>query len=268
MDQVQAALEASVATIYVDFEDIRRYREAVQLVRQAGSTAILLATPRIHKAGETGVFRLLEKAEADGILVRNLGALDYFRQLQPKPRLVGDFSLNVANPLTASHFMQEGLDRLTISYDLNAGQVLDLLRNTPAQWLEITLHQNIPMFHMEHCVFAAFLSGGTDHTNCGRPCDRHQLELRDRVGLLHPVKADVGCRNTVFHGQSQSGASVHEAFAAERPAGFRVELLGESKERAGEVIAAYRRLLAGEIDSATLLRLVRARNQLGVTVAE
>ena len=52
----------------------------------------------------------------------------------------------------------------------------------------------MPMFHMEHCVFAAFLSDGTDYTNCGRPCDRHEVKFRDRVGSEHLIKADVGCR--------------------------------------------------------------------------
>ena len=58
------------------------------------------------------------------------------------------------------------------------------------------------MFHMEHCVFAAFLSTGRDHRDCGRPCDRHRVELRDRVGANFPVLPDTGCRNTV----AQSGA--------------------------------------------------------------
>ena len=144
------------------------------------------------------------------MLIRNLGALDYFRA--SPLRRIGDFSLNVANPFTAEVLMAERLERLTLSYDLNAGQVLDLLRAAPPGWFELTLHQHIPMFHMEHCVFAAFLSEGTDHTNCGRPCDRHKVELRDRVGLLHPLKADVGCRNTLFHAQPQSGAALFEAF--------------------------------------------------------
>ncbi len=119
-EQVQAALESNVQMIYVDFEDVRRYRDAVEMVRAQSTTAkILLATPRIHKPGETGVFRLMEKAVPDGYLVRNLGALSYFRSDAPESLRVGDFSLNVANPLTAGRFMAEGLTRITVSYDLN-----------------------------------------------------------------------------------------------------------------------------------------------------
>jgi putative protease len=264
LEQIETALRAGITEIYADFEDIRRYREAVGLVRDYhGPAQILLATPRIQKAGEEGFFRLIENARPDGVLIRNLGALDYFRA--DPLRRVGDFPLNVANPLTAELLMAEKLERLTVSYDLNAGQVLDLFRAAPAGWFEITLHQHIPMFHMEHCVFAAFLSNGTDHTNCGRPCDTHRVELRDRVGLAHPLKADVGCRNTLFHAQAQSGAAFFEAFAAQNPAAFRVELLLEDAAESERIIRGYQRLLTGIASGSELVRELNLRSQLGVT---
>jgi putative protease len=269
LEQIEAALRLGLSEIYADFEDLRRYKEAVELVRKRGYRAdaataqILLATPRIQKAGEQGFFRLIENAQPDGVLIRNLGALDYFKA--SPLRRIGDFSLNVANPFTAELLMAEKLERLTVSYDLNAGQVVDLLRAAPPGWFEITLHQHIPMFHMEHCVFAAFLSEGTDHTNCGRPCDTHKVELRDRVGLAHPLKADVGCRNTLFHAQAQSGAAFFESFRALNPAAFRIELLLENGVDAERVLRGYQRLLAGTRTGAMLLRELSLRSQLGVT---
>jgi putative protease len=263
LEQIEVALRLGLTEIYADFEDIRRYKDAVDLVRRHGSAQILLATPRIQKAGEQGFFKLIENAGPDGVLIRNLGAMDYFRA--SRLRRIGDFSLNVANPLTAELLMAEKLERLTVSYDLNAGQVLDLLRAAPASWFEITLHQHIPMFHMEHCVFAAFLSDGTDYTNCGRPCDTHRVELRDRVGLNHPLKADVGCRNTLFHAQAQSGAAFLDAFRRENPAAFRIELLLENAEESERTLRGYQRLLAGEITGPALIRELNLRSQLGVT---
>jgi len=269
LDQITAALRMGVSEIYADFEDIRRYKDAVEAVRARGyradaaSAQIFLATPRIQKAGEQGFFKLIENAQPDGVLIRNLGALDYFKT--SPLRRVGDFSLNVANPLTAELLMAEGLERLTVSYDLNAGQVLDLLRSAPPAWFEITLHQHIPMFHMEHCVFAAFLSDGTDYTNCGRPCDTHKVELRDRVGLNHPLKADVGCRNTLFHAQAQSGAAYFDSFRKLNPAAFRIELLLEDGAETERILRGYQRLLAGTSSGPMIIRELNLRSQLGVT---
>ncbi len=70
------------------------------------------------------------------------------------------------------------------------------------------------MFHMEHCVFCAFLSEGTDYRNCGRPCDQHHVRLRDRVGAEHPLKADAGCRNTVYNSRAQTGAEFADRMVA------------------------------------------------------
>ena len=161
--------------------------------------------------------------------------------------------------------MAEGLECVTVSYDLNAEQVLALLGAAPAAWFEIVLHQHMPMFHMEHCVFAAFLSNGTDYTNCGRPCDRHAVALRDRVGLEHPLKADVGCRNTVFHARAQSGANYLRDFRAAGAGRFRVELLTEDAAKSEHIIRTYQGLLTGEIGSQEVVSRLKVANQLGVT---
>jgi putative protease len=181
-------------------------------------------------------------------------------------RRVGDFSLNVANRLTAEYFKNRfALERVTASYDLNFAQLEALLEAAPPEWFEVTIHQHIPMFHMEHCVFCAFLSSGTDYTNCGRPCDKHDLKLRDRVGAQHPVKADVGCRNTVFNALAQTGAEYVSRMLDLGMRHFRLEFLNESSEQVRETIVKYRQLLAGELTGQQLWRELRLLNQLGVT---
>ncbi len=261
-EQIGAALACGVPTLLVDFEDIRRYREAVELIHAKGAT-VFLATPRIQKAGEQGFFKLIENAAPDGVLIRNLGAVDYFKATPL--RRIGDFSLNVANPLTAQHFIAKGLERLTTSYDLNIEQVLALLAAAPPEWFELTLHQHMPMFHMEHCVFAAFLSKGSSFLDCGRPCDKHRVHLRDRVGTEHPLRADVGCRNTLFNAVPQTGAAFFDVLTAAGLRNFRVELLEENAEETTRILRAYQELIAGKTGGTELLRALKALSQLGVT---
>src|SRR5205085_6497910 len=98
------------------FEDVRRYRDAVQMVHDAGRS-IALATLRIIKPSEEGLLRIIAKTQPDAVLVRNLAALTFFREELPNTELIGDFSLNVANELTADLFFRQGLSRLTPSYD-------------------------------------------------------------------------------------------------------------------------------------------------------
>ncbi|SKA92373.1 putative protease [Prosthecobacter debontii] len=261
--QIEAALEAGVSELYVDFEDVRLYADAVKHVRDNSQAHIYLATPRIQKSGEAGFFKLISRAEPHGVLIRNLGAIAFFKDAGIP--VTGDFSLNVANPLTADFLKQTGLERLTISYDLNIEQVLDLLHGAPAEWFEITLHQHMPMFHMEHCAFAAFLSKGTDFTTCGRPCERHQVRLRDRVGMEHPLKADVGCRNTLFNAVPQTGAQFFTGLMQAGLRHYRIELLEQSREESTRIIRTYQNLLAGQRGGEDIWRDLKAQSQLGVT---
>ena len=269
VEQLEAALDCGMKRVYADFEDIRRYADAVAAVRARGDAEIFLATPRIQKPGEAGFFPSMARHGADGILARNLGAIDYFSSHGDSDdgpvRLIGDYSLNVANPLTASFFKERGVERMTASYDLNAEQLVDLLEATPRGWFEVTLHQHMPMFHMAHCVFAAFLSDGKDHTDCGHPCDRHRVEVRDHLGVAHPVKADVGCRNTVFNARAQSAARFQKAFAEAGVVAFRVELLDEDALHTRRTLESYRGLIDGRVELKELLETLRVHDRLGVT---
>ena len=269
LPQLQAAMNCGVGTVYCEFEDPKKYRDAVKLFREAthssGETQkreIFVAPPRIFKMGEEWVLKQVRSSEADGYLVRNYDHLQFFGA----DRCVGDYSLNVANRLTADYFKNKfRLERVTASYDLNFEQLEALLRGAPPEWFEITIHQHIPMFHMEHCVFCAFLSTGTDYTNCGRPCDTHDVQLRDRVGALHPLKADAGCRNTVFNALAQTGADYVDLMLALGARHFRIEFLNETPEQVTKTISRYRELLRGEITGAQLWRELKLLNQLGVT---
>ncbi len=272
--QLEAALKCGVETVYCEFEDPKKYREAVttfhtargcsvyQSSAQNHQPGIFVAPPRITKMGEEWILNQVRSCNADGYLVRNHDHLKFFADT----RRVGDFSLNVANRITADYFKNHfGLERITASYDLNATQLDALLQAAPPEWFEITIHQHMPMFHMEHCVFCAFLSKGKDYRDCGRPCDTHDVRLRDRVGAEHPLKADAGCRNTVFNSQAQTGAEFVERLLALGVRNFRVEFLNESPDEVVRTITKYRQLLRGEISGTQLWRELKLFNQLGVT---
>jgi putative protease len=255
---------APPALVYCDFEDVRRYRDAVACARSAGMP-VGLAPLRIVKPGEEGLVRTIAGHGADVLLVRNLASLALFREHAPRATLVGDFSLNVANELTAALLAEQGLARLVPSYDLNWEQLAAMLGRIAPGLFEVVIHQHIPMFHMEHCVFAAFLSHGNDWRDCGRPCDRHRVELRDRVGAEFPVLADTGCRNTVFNAVAQSAAEFLPRMRALGLRHFRVELLRETEAQVGPLLEQYARVLAGLDDGRGTWRHLQAINQLGVT---
>jgi putative protease len=114
-------------------------------------------------------------------------------------------------------------------------------------------------------VFAAFLSEGRTFLDCGRPCDSHRVHLRDRVGSKHPLRADAGCRNTLFNAVPQTGAQFFETLSDAGIRRFRVELLEEDKPQSHRLLRAYTELLAGDRPGDSLWREFHAQSQLGVT---
>src|SRR5262245_30560392 len=264
VDQVRAALDEGLRWIECDFEDIRKYRDAVPLARPLNAK-ILLAPPRIHKPGELGILRNVLGAGPNGILVRSTAHLSFYRKEAPYLLLIGDFSLNAANELTTDLYLSKGLARFVPSYDLNWEQFQALLSRIDPGRAEVVIHQHMPMFHNEHCVFAALLSTGKDATDCGRPCDRHALSLKDWSGKEHPLKADVGCRNTIYNAVAQSSSQYVRRMMDLGVRWFRVELLNETPEAARKLITGYRNLLDGKGNGETLWKELRASNYMGVT---
>lgn len=259
--QLQAVLDQGVRSVLADFRNVRDYREAVAMAHAAGAT-IRLATPRIQKPEESGLFAAILRYEPDGILARNLSGMDFCRQQQTA--CVADFSLNATNELTVKYLRELGAERVTASYDLNREQLLDLVAAVPPAWLEVVVHQQMPMFHMEHCVFCALLSPGANKTNCGRPCDQHEVRLRDQKGMAHRLTSDTGCRNTLFNAVPQSAAEAVPLLVSRGVRHFRVELLDDlPAEPLTRLVRLYVDLLAGRLTGKEAWRQLKATDRVG-----
>jgi putative protease len=80
----------------------------------------------------------------------------------------------------------------------------------------------------------------------------------------HPVEADVGCRNTVFHASAQSAAELVPTLQRSGVGRFRLELVRESAEETAELVRAYRDLLANRVSGREIFRRLRAASGYGV----
>lgn len=242
-DQLDAALDLNPASITLDYLELYGLRPAVERV-QARSIPARVASPRVLKPNEQRVVNFLLRLDC-AILVRSSGLL-YALQAEDHPPLIGDFSLNAANGLSAATFLQLGLHRLTPTHDLNAAQVTELARAIGPDKIEAIAYQHLPVFHTEHCVFCRFLSTGTSYKDCGHPCEKHRVALRDQQGRAHPVMADAGCRNTVFGAEAQEAGRHLALWRAAGIHHFRLEFVHESGEQVAQVTQAFAAYLAEE----------------------
>jgi len=267
LDAVLDNLETPPATVTLDYLELYGLRTSVDRIRSAGLTP-RVASPRILKPSEQNVIRFLLSLECP-ILVRSGGLLfDLIRNsdVDATPReLIGDFSLNAANAIAVSELLNLGLTRITPTYDLNSQQVTDLTTQIHGSFLEPVIYSQLPVFHTEHCVFCRFLSEGTDNTNCGHPCEKHQISVRDSQGRAHPVMADVGCRNTVFGAESQTDSKSLSSWTDAGIQDFRIEFVHHSTEQVAAITTAYQKFFSDQLSADQLDQELQLNSPQGIT---
>src|SRR6185312_975079 len=176
-EQLEASLAVRPSSITLDYLDLFGLRPSAERVKAAG-LQVRVASPRVLKPGEARISNFLVSLDCP-ILVRPGGMLEALRD-KSHQGLTGDFSLNAANALSAGFFLDLGLERITPTHDLNAAQVAAFAGDIGPERVEVVAYQHLPVFHTEHCVFCRFLSTGTSFRDCGRPCEKHLVTLRDQ----------------------------------------------------------------------------------------
>ncbi len=250
-EQLAAALELAPATITLDYLDLYGLEPSLAQIRAAGIVA-RVASPRILKPHEQRIVHFLRRLDCP-ILVRS-GGLLHALLADEHPPLLGDFSLNTANALSAEIFLGLGLERITPTYDLNAAQITTLAHEIGPDHIETVAYQHLPVFHTEHCVFCRFLSDGTSSQDCGHPCEQYRVALRDESGRAHPVMADVGCRNTVFGAEAQEASRHLDAWRTAGLVHYRLEFVHENGNELIHVVQGFKDYMAGQISAADLNR--------------
>lgn len=266
-EQVRAAVKIEwLDEIILDFLEAKGLAKSCEIVKLSGKR-VILAMPRIMKPDEKHLWVYYVKLGADALLVRGTGILHHFMELggpgtiieeannKPIPPLQGDFSLNATNTIAADLLLQSGLESLALTYDCNSQQVCDILEGLGerSNQIEIICHTNVPIFHTEHCLFARFLSDGNSYLDCGRPCEKHTLHIRDpTTSRDHLVEADMGCRNTVFDGSSQTAVEYMTAFSQYNVGSYRIELVDQPATIVTEILQGYRDVLHRDRSSSTI----------------
>ncbi|MCX7781247.1 MAG: DUF3656 domain-containing protein [Negativicutes bacterium] len=254
VEKVKTALQAGADWIMFGGETFHhlpltaeQYAEAVELCRLKGRK-IILATPRLSTPAQmAGVERdlaLFEELRPDAVSISNIGTLRMAKRMITVP-LYGEFSLNIYNAAAIAFYQREGLASLTLSPELNFGQVEDLT-GYGIMPLECIVHGYLTLMISEYCAVGSFL-GGLNTGKCNQACLKGAYYLQDRKNERFPVVTDQYCRMHVLNAKELSMLPHVHRLAQSGLARLRIEGKLASSEHLAAVTRLYRNLLdAGE----------------------
>lgn len=179
------------AMLYLPLSEIAAHPELISAIPNATDVAAIL--PRVIWDSENDrVLHQLDIAYTLGVrkvLIGNLGQLSLARSRGFVP--CGDFGLNLYNSRTMQYFQQEGLQSVTVSFEMTIPQIRDLRKQLPT---EMIVYGRLPLMLTENCI----------HKNrtgaCS--CQHGSTKLVDRMGEEFRVVRDPGtCRNVILNGK-------------------------------------------------------------------
>ena len=180
LDQLTDALAHGAEMIYVPIEllpGLKDYR---------GRAKLCAVLPRVWRDGdEAGFRRILETTPSlSAVSIGNAGHMAIVEGLPLERR--GDFGLNVFNSRAVAFWQGQGLDSVTVSFELRHQQVRELRKYLPCEGI---VYGRLPLMVTENCM-----TGNAG--NCRgdkRLCDGENA-LTDRTGARFPLLGQYGCR--------------------------------------------------------------------------
>ncbi|MBP2655495.1 MAG: peptidase [Firmicutes bacterium] len=241
------------------------YRRVVDMAREQGKK-VILGTPRLVTEKETASvnadLELFARLAPDGVSIGNLGLLYSARQYSELV-LHGDYSLNIFNSAAIEFFHKAGLSSLTLSPELNFGQI-EALRVDADVSLECLVHGYLTLMVSEYCVTGSFL--GSKNSGCGKLCQQGEFGLKDRMNERFRVVGDQFCRMHVLNAKELSMLSHVPRFKESGIERIRIEGKSLTNERIKQITRLYREAIdTGNIYQQSLAQKIAAAEHEDIT---
>ena len=232
-EQIRAAVAAGAEEILVQ---PRRYERAALeelLAAAEGAPAYLILPPVTFRQD---LEQLPVPAGYAGLYTGGLGADERFAAL---PRR-GDIGWNLTNRQAVAAALDRGLERVTLSPELNLREMNELAATAPC---ELIAYGRLPLMQLVHCPRRAAGTACRDGRCAG---DREFAQLTDRRGETFLLRK---CRVSRCVNQVLNAHILHLAPQAGKIRGMaalRLLMAEETPERVAAVVRGYRAVLAGE----------------------
>jgi putative protease len=167
------------------------------------------------------------KEKEGQLLIGGYGGIYHYRKTNP---FVTDYSLNVVNSTSCHELYRLGAKRVTLSYELNNRQIIDLINayyedNHGYPSLEMIVYGKAPLLFTKYCPLQKM-------NQCGI-CKTRSYELKDEHGTF-PIISHDDCTTTILNGKTLN--LLDEIQSIKGIEAFRLNFTVESKEQVVKTI--------------------------------
>ncbi len=258
LEQLDAVLDwGDCHRIYIDslITSPARWKELADRIHAVGSQAFL-AMPRIFRTHARNYFQRFEReweqAGFDGILVRTIEELTYFKSCGYAGILTGDHMLYAYNNAAEAFYKKQGIAQVTIPVELNAAE----WKHRGIEGAEVLLYGRLPMMVSAQCLKKT--TGKCNHKE-------EITYLQDRTRVRMPVKSVCPyCYNVIYNGYAMSLLEEWQNISAMHPGSLRLSFSVETKEETLAVLKGWSRTKAGLPANITGIPLTKGHFRRGV----
>ena len=245
LEAAKAVISAGADIIYVGGEVFKplkpwtqaELKSAVEIAHSAGAK-VILATSRTTRDENLAELKIC--ADFDGVLVGNLGALQFVKALTDAP-IYADVSFGVFNPVAAEFLQELGAVQAAASLELSFAQLRSVVENS-ALPIEIIIHGALESMISDNDIANLYLPD-YDYFSTPEKLNKHYA-LEDESGEIHKLRLDQFNRWHIFFGKELCLLPYVEKFLG--AAALRIEAQNYSPEVAAQVVKIYRKALDGE----------------------
>ena len=241
-EQLEAALEAKVSRIYLDYsffergtpESLKHFGE--RAVNQ--NTAFYIAAPYIVRKKDWNylekIVKLFREEKISGVLVRNLESFGFLEKELPAQKLVLDANLYIWNSQALLFGVGGGVE-FYLPLECNAGEWRGILASCRGSTMQASavIYGRLPMMITANC-----LKKTMDRCD-GKP---EITQLKDRYKKQFPVYNDCLCCYNIIYNSLPLSLHSFAAKESSQAVNFRIDLTVEDQKESLRVILYFKEL--------------------------
>ncbi|MFP4456963.1 MAG: U32 family peptidase, partial [Clostridia bacterium] len=194
IEEAKAALEAGADYIYFGSEkEISYFSDDILEAKKLLGEKFVWRLPRITEDNSLEAYlSMYKKIKPETVYADNLGQI--YKLKDKSSKTISGSGLFVMNSLSALELQRIGVDEITLSVELNEGQIRDLLKNYNGSVNMVVGEKTLLMIH-QSCILAGV------NKCAGDSCKMADYYLKDRLDYIFDLGFDDKCRSYLYNSQ-------------------------------------------------------------------